>query len=424
MRDLIFSIMFILMVPIALKYVHLGVMLWVWSSLWPPNDYLFGFAQSLPFNKITVATTIVALFLDKRKNISIDVILGVLLLLLTEVSFSYIFSEAPAGWGDDLYQRFIKVVCAALFIRFAVIDRLRLHSIVLVICLAVGAGMADEGLKFLLSGGVHHVKGPSPWGDENSTAAIILMSVPLLIYVGKYSINKKVKAACAGGVILSVVSVVGTYSRGGFIGLTVLLFSHFSIIRKKLAFSIVILMLILIGASLAPDSWVSRISSTGNAQQDSSFMGRVIQWKILTLMALDHPLLGGGILANVYGPIWSSYAARLQTELTFVPTPPPSTPLASHSIYFQILGENGFIGLAIFVALYMVAFSCIRKIKKAVRNKDHLAWAGDIAIAIRLSLILYLVTGAALPIPYLEFPYLLLGCVSALRAIQIKEAKI
>ena len=162
------------------------------------------------------------------------------------------------------------------------------------------------------------------------------------------------------------------------------------------------------------------MDSTAQAGTDSSFMQRVVQWKVLTLMALDHPILGGGIISNLYKPIWQPYAARLAGTLTFIHTPDPDTPHASHSIYFQILGETGFPGLFLFLLLFTVSLRRAKAIRNDARGKPEWSWAGDLATAIRLSLLMYMITGAALPIPYFETPYLLMACISALRWIQLQ----
>jgi probable O-glycosylation ligase (exosortase A-associated) len=188
--------------------------------------------------------------------------------------------------------------------------------------------------------------------------------------------------------------------------------------RNKFLTLLIVGLVLMVGVSFVPESWTQRISSTSHAEQDGSFMGRVIQWKILTLIALDNPVLGGGILVNLMPQVWRGYAQRLTSELTFVPTPPPTIPLASHSIYFQVLGENGFTGLFLFILLFWMAFRTIKIIRTRARPYPDLTWSADLAVSIRMSLMLYLATGALLPIPYLEFPYLLIGCLSALTHIQ------
>jgi probable O-glycosylation ligase (exosortase A-associated) len=322
------------------------------------------------------------------------------------------------------YEDLVKIVVAALVVRFVATNRLRLHVCVLAMGAAVGAGAADESLKFLLSGGSHHVLGPTSWGDENSTATMVLMVIPLLLYLYQYALHHYFRLVSGGTLALCVIGVIGTYSRGGFIGLAVLSLIVFLKTKRKFRSALALSFVILLGAALVPDSWTARITTTTHAEEDSSFMYRVVQWKILTLMALDKPLLGQGVLANLVPTTWSSYAARLPSELTFISTPPPAYPQASHSIFFQMLGENGFIGLGLFCLLHTMALRYGSQIQKAAKLRPDLRWAGDMATALRVSLIVYLVTGAVLPIPYLEFPYLLIGCLSALRAtVRQLEAK-
>ena len=411
------------MASMSLRYAHLGMMLWVWSALFPPNEYLFGFAQGVPFNKISFVCTLMALMFDKRRNINIDPLLAWLLVFLAEVSLSYVTAATRPEWGGDLYQRLLKVAVAAVFVRFTVVDRARMHAVLIAICLAVGAGAIDEGAKFVLSGGKHHVAGPTSWGDENSTAAIILMVMPIILYLYKLASNKIFKNGCGLVFLGCIVAVIGTYSRGGFIGLIIFYFIFMSSSKNKFISILILMVVFFVGASLVPESWFDRIHSTANAGSDASFMGRVVQWKVLTLMAFDHPLLGAGPIANMDPLIWGPYAARLASELTFISTPPPDYPHASHSIYFQVLGEYGFTGLIIYLALYSMALRMAGDIVKEAKKAGMQLWPADIATAIRGSLILYLITGAALPIVYLEFPYLLIGCISALRAIQLYERK-
>lgn len=419
MRDLLFFSMFMGMAFLAVRHVHLGVMLWVWSALFPPNEYMFGFAATVPFNKIAVACTVIGLLTAKRRNISSDTILNVLLAFLVWLSLSYALSNTPGNWGDDLYQRFVKVVIAVFFIRFAATDRLRLHSILLAFCLALGIGAIAEGAKFVVSAGNHRAQGPSAWGDNNSTATVILMGMPILLYLRQYSENILFRQGCLIVFIASIVAVIGTFSRGGFIGLTILCLSMVVTSRHRAKVIVGLSLLLAIGYLLTPDQWFSRINSTTDAGSDSSFMQRVVQWKILTLMALDHPIFGGGLISNLYPPTWQTYAARLSSELTFIQTPPPDIPHASHSIYFQVLGENGFPGLILYLLFFLLAFRHANAIRRHAFGHPERAWAGDLATALRLSLLMYLVTGAALPIPYLEGAYLLVGCISALYWMQI-----
>src|SRR5947208_10492047 len=93
------------------------------------------------------------------------------------------------------------------------------------------------------------------------------------------------------------------------------------------------------------------------ADQDESFMGRVIAWKQSTLIALDHPWFGGGFFAVQDPVLWTQYR-RVFHRLDFIPTSEPAEQAvyAAHSIYFQVLGDLGFAGLIIFLSILITAW--------------------------------------------------------------------
>jgi len=417
-RDLLFTTLFAVMSVLSLRYAHLGVMLWVWSALLPPNSYLYGFGRDIPFNKIAVACTVIGVLIDSRKRIGLDPILLMMALFLLQVSLSLAAAPTPEDWGSDLYERFIKVVIAAFALRFVAIDRARLHAIVIAMALAVATGTLAEAGKVVLSGGGHHTIGPPSWGDENSSATMILMFMPLYLYLGGVAAHPLARRlrlpVFAGGVL----AVIGSFSRGGFLGLLALALALLVSARRRVPVIAGLVLLGSLGFLLAPDQWVNRIETTGAAHEDASFMGRVFQWKVLALMALDRPVVGAGMLANMDPSLWLFYADRLESELTFIPAPRSDGPHASHSIYFQVLGETGFVGLGLFLGMFGLGLRAAGTIRAQVIGQPDLLWAGEMAAALRLGLILFLLTGAALPIPYFEPAYLLLAAVSALHSLQ------
>src|SRR3546814_18270546 len=120
--------------------------------------------------------------------------------------------------------------------------------------------------------------------------------------------------------------------------------------------------------NFAPENWFNRMSTIQQADKDGSFMGRVVAWKISTLLALDHPILGGGITAIQNEAMWSHYAARFG-QLRFIPTPEPDDkPHAAHSVYFQHLADVGFVGLGLFL---LFLFRAWRSCGKRTQTKEH-----------------------------------------------------
>ena len=84
---------------------------------------------------------------------------------------------------------------------------------------------------------------------------------------------------------------------------------------------------------------------------------------------------------------------------------------AAHSIYFQVLGDTGFPGLAIYLVILFLAFLNCYRIRKATRKRPELEWAYDLATMIQLSLVAFCVGGSALSLAYYDIPFIWAGGV-------------
>ena len=144
-------------------------------------------------------------------------------------------------------------------------------------------------------------------------------------------------------------------------------------------------------------------------------MGRVVAWKMSWLIAMDRPFFGGGMHAVQNLLVWSTYRPLLPS-LDFIVTPPADVvPHAAHSIYFEVLGDTGFVGLFLFLgALASALYNC-SWIYRQARGHADLVWAQDLSRMIQISLVIYLVTGAALSMGYFELIYIVLALTSRCR---------
>jgi probable O-glycosylation ligase (exosortase A-associated) len=152
-----------------------------------------------------------------------------------------------------------------------------------------------------------------------------------------------------------------------------------------------------------PPEWTSRMESINDYQQDGSAQGRINAWGMAWNLARDR-LLGGGF--DVYeGPVFALYA------------PNPTDLHAAHSIYFQVLGEHGFVGLALYLLLGVLAWRTASWIIRHARAVDDLRWAASLAAMIQTSLAGFAVGGAFLSLAYFDVPYYLVGMLVATRAV-------
>ena len=216
------------------------------------------------------------------------------------------------------------------------------------------------------------------------------------------------------GLGLNLIAVIATNSRGALIGMAAIGLMLLAQSKRKLS---VLAIMAVIGAGLVfftPASWRERMDTISDAQSDSSFMGRVRSWKMNTLVALDRPFLGGGFSSMEDQRVFDIYVNRFST-LDFIPTEDPAGPLAAHSIYFEILGDTGFVGLGLFLAIMATGFNNLRVIRRLTIHRPEWAWAADLAYALRLTLVGYAVSGAALSMAYFELYYVFTTLISLLR---------
>jgi probable O-glycosylation ligase (exosortase A-associated) len=242
------------------------------------------------------------------------------------------------------------------------------------------------------------------------------MTIPIMVYLFLNSRHFVLRLGIAAAIVLQIVAVIGTGSRGGFIGIVALGLWILATTKKKLRMLALAVPMALIALSFAPERWFDRIGTIESASEDSSFMGRVIAWKLNTLAALDHPLTGAGFRATQTLPVWLYYAQRFAL-LDFVPTRGPDSIAAhsAHSIYFQVLGDLGFVGLGIYLALLLTAWRNSTVVLKQTRGNNDLRWANDLARTFQYCLIPYVVSGAALNMAYFDMAYVIFALLAVLR---------
>ena len=78
---------------------------------------------------------------------------------------------------------------------------------------------------------------------------------------------------------------------------------------------------------------------------------------------------------------------------------------AAHSIYFQMLGEHGYVGLILFLSLGINGWINSRRIIRFSKGKPEYGWAADLARAIQVSLVGFAAGGVFVNIGYWELQY-------------------
>jgi probable O-glycosylation ligase (exosortase A-associated) len=144
--------------------------------------------------------------------------------------------------------------------------------------------------------------------------------------------------------------------------------------------------------------------------EDNSAQGRLTAWAMAWNLAKDR-LMGGGFMVALPF-VYAIYA------------PEATTSLVAHSIYFQIMGEHGFIGLFVFLLVGVLTWIDAARLRRTYARDVDMKWAADLGSMMQVSMIGFAVTGAFLSMAYFDLPYNVMAiCSLALRIASQEAAK-
>lgn len=425
MRDLLAFGVMLVFVPLALRHTFVAYLLWGWAGLIALNYYLYGFMIPVPFVQVFALCTLGSWFWfkDPEKRpfesnrtttlFAIFLVHGLLCALLA-------YPGLVRNW--ELFGNLAKTLLFCVLMPLLATSRFRIHAIVLMIVLATTFHGALDGLKFLASGGGHNAGGMEKFGDNNQFALVLIMTIPLSYYLYHYSAQRLARLGFASVMMLTVLAVVATSSRGGLLGLAAVALWVILQSRRKFLGIIVVAVCGLVVVQLAPDTWTARMQTMETPGEDSSFMARVISWKVNSAIALANPVFGGGFRVVENHPVWNQFQDS-PGLLGFVNTPALSrSGVAAHSIWFEVMGDLGFVGFFMFIALLVNAFVTLKEIRAlAQRGGESSRWALDLADMLGASLFAYIVSGSLLSVAYFETPYILMMLLEVIK-LQLRHA--
>lgn len=248
--------------------------------------------------------------------------------------------------------------------------------------------------------------------DPNDSAFLLVCTIPLAVYFIRTSAKPLTRLLVGLALILFVVVLVRTGSRGGFLGfiatMLYLLF-RFKGIRVHIRVAAIVVGLSTL-ALAGTDKYWALMGTIGNQEEDYNYTekgGRVETWKRGIGYMRDHPLTGVGFNNFSVAEGRSDLnKARAQVGKGWIAR-------AAHNSFVQIGAEAGFIGLGIFLALIVISIrACSWRAppRATQRDKDEQALARALAGA----LVGFCVAGFFLSQAYSPYLYSLLGMVAGL----------
>jgi probable O-glycosylation ligase (exosortase A-associated) len=407
----------------------LFVLAYAYIDVVAPQKVTWGFLAHVPVSLIAFICAVTAWAVAENKDgIRFSPRQFVLLMLLVYCGLT----TRSADFPEEAFEKWgwvWKALVFAMFLPLTLRTRLRIEAFALFMVLSVGVIVIGGGIKTLAGGGgygelkllVNDNQGLYE-GSIISTVAVCVM--PLALWLARHGTIFRpswlVWLFAMGICFACLLMPVGTQARTGLVCAAVLGMLMLRASKKRFTYIAVIAALGLVAVPLLPQSFTERMSTIGNHQSDQSASTRVAVWKWTIEFAKTHPF-GGGFNAYLQNAV--SYdtvkAEKAGDNNTAIETERiVEKGRAYHSSYFEMLGEQGYPGLGLWLLLHLMGVVHMELIRRRFAKDPpaELTWVTPLADALQQAQIVYLFGGAFVGIAFQPFCYMLVGLQCGLSA--------
>jgi putative inorganic carbon (hco3(-)) transporter len=410
LRDLFLFLLLAVLVVAAIRRPYIGVLGWVLFSVMNPHRLAWGPAYDFQFAQLIAIATLVGLLFSRDERVLKGGTPAVILVaLFAWCLVNTVMALSPAASWQYL-DRVYKTMLMLAVLLLALSTRRHAELLLATIVLSLGFYGVKGGIFTLSTGGNFHVNGPpdSVMEGNNSLGVGLVVLLPLLYYLYQQAPRRLWRLALGTAIGLCAISVLGTYSRGALLGIGAMAVFLWLRSARKMPVAVGALAFILLAVPFMPDHWTARMQSITEYEEDASASYRLVAWEAAYNLAVDRFPLGGGFE-------WQSPATSARYS------PMPDLVMVPHSIYFEALGTQGFIGLGLFILFWMAVWFQCAWMRRQCRHKPELAWAHQLASMVQVSIVGYAVGGTFLNLAFWDLPYYIYGVVAVAHFVVRRE---
>lgn len=418
MRGLAFFLAFVASLPFIFISPFNGVLVWYVFSLGNFHTLIWGgpFA-TLNYAYVIAILTCVSWLLSRTDKMQLAMTPLVVLTLLFSlwITITSCVALAPA---EDVWTKWIivqKILFMCLVGYALTTTRERIDRLIWAVVLAIGFWGVKGAILGILRGGAK-IHGPDGGmlSDNNDFGLGLVMILPLIFYHWHLATNRHLRRGLMAMGFLVTVAVFLTYSRGALVGVCAMGSVFWLRSRAKFATGLLIAVLAVSVYSFAPSDWFQRMGTIEDYQDDGSAAARINIWKASLRIAELHPITGGGFRVTYWPTVTNNMLRGTEIQRLTIPR-------ATHSIYFDVLSEHGWIGLAVFLMVGFYSwFNCSWLIRRS-RGRSDLDWANLLGRMGQALLVGYATAGAFASQAYLDEYWCTIFILDAARRLVARE---
>lgn len=438
MRDVVFVAFLIALFGLGLKRPFILILTYAYIDIVSPQRLTYVLLNAVPISLLAFVAAVGAwLAFDDKSDTRLSRRQGILLLLLLYCGYTTWYADFPL---DALHKWdwVWKALVFAIFLPLTLRTKLRIEALSLVMVLCASSIIITGGIKTALSGGGYGVL--NLMVDNNSglyegsiISTVAICIIPLILYLARHGTifppDWRVRGFAYALCFACLLIPIGTEARTGLVCVAALAGLMFLQVKSKMLFGAVGAFTVLCAIPFLPASFTSRMDTISNYQGDESASTRLAVWQ-WTIDYVNRNPLGGGFDAYRqnsfrYHTVSKTVEASGNVRLEHIVVVDKAR--AYHSSYFEMLGEQGYFGLALWLMLNFGTVIQTERIRRRYRNSTDPAklWIAPYAQAMSQGHIIYLIGSLFVGIAFQPFVFMLIalqiGLTTYLRRIEQAE---
>ena len=435
MRDLGFVFYLLALVGLGFRRPFLFVLAYAYVDIVSPQHLSYYLLNGAQISSIVAALAVGGwLIADDKRDFSISGRQVLMLILLLYCGFTTYAADFP----DDAITKWDwvwKAIFWAIFLPFTLRTRLRVEAYLLFMTVSAAAIIIVGGIKTLASGGGYGalnlmVTSNTGLYEGSTISTVAIAIVPIILWLARfgtiYPRDWRVRAFAYNLIFACLLIPVGTEARTGLVCIAALVILMLRDVKRRIVYMGLIGLAAAAAIPMLPDSFSSRMETISNYEADSSATSRLAVWAWTWEYAQKNPL-GGGVEAYRQNSLQVKTVATKESgqvqqvsEQVLV-----DKGRAYHSSYFEMLGEQGYPGLILFLLIHgagLARMEILRRRYKAAEGDD--AWISPLATALQGAQLIYLVGSLFVGIAFQPFIFMLLGVQIGFDRLLARRAKV
>ncbi|MEW5997551.1 MAG: putative O-glycosylation ligase, exosortase A system-associated [Pseudomonadota bacterium] len=422
MRDLAFVAFLAAFLALGFKRPFLFVLAYAYIDIVAPQRLSYWMLNAVPISLIVFGLAFLGwLIADDKKDMRVSFRQGVMLLLFLWCAYTTRTADFPID-AQGKWEWVWKALVFAMFLPLTLRTKLRIEALGLMMVLCASSIIITGGIKTLASGGGGYgvmqllISDNSGLYEGSIISTVAICIIPLILWLANYGTvfppDWRVKTFAYALIFACLLIPIGTQARTGLVCIGVLGVLMLRFVRYRFLYAGVAAALAVAAVPFLPQSYTNRMATIGEYKADQSASTRGAVWAWTWKYVQQNPG-GGGFEAYLQNRVkFDTVAAKGDGPNTLIEKNEiVDKGRAYHSSYFEMLGEQGFFGLLLWLVIHfggIVRMEVIQRIHRK-RDREDEKWVVPLALALQNGQIIFMVGSAFVGIAFQPFVYMLIA---------------